>query len=122
MAGASTVARRRAKPFDERSLPTVAAIETARSKAGEPSWPSALLRLSRNRVAVERRVDSSCRIMSCPVRATLGQWMRRRSSPVTYSRMVKNSAAECWRCRIADSPDPAPCIARFRAWMSSTSG
>jgi hypothetical protein len=44
--------------------------------------------VSSTRTADERRVDSSCLIMSVRVRATLGQWIRRRSSPVTYSRIV----------------------------------
>ena len=88
VAGASAVARRRENPARMRPRPTLAAMETARSKLGDPARPSTSARLSRNTVAEDRRVDSSWRIMSCPLRATLGQWIRRRSSPVTYSRIV----------------------------------
>ena len=43
VAGLSTVARRRANPFCARSLPSVAARDTARSNDGEPSFPTTLL-------------------------------------------------------------------------------
>jgi hypothetical protein len=44
--------------------------------------------VSTKSTAVERRVDSSWRIISSPLRATLGQWIRRRSSPSSYGRIV----------------------------------
>ena len=85
---ASTIPKRSANPATVSARPSEAATDTARSNPGEPYAPSADCRVSRNSVAEERRVDSSWRIIRRPVRATLGQWMRRRSSPSTYSRIV----------------------------------
>src|SRR6266542_2905997 len=84
----SRVAKCTANPAWIRRRPMEAVTETPFSKPGDASPPMAPTRLSRNTVAIDRLFDSSCRIMRWPVRATLGQWMRRRSSPVTYSRIV----------------------------------
>ena len=75
-------------PYRTRSTPTEAAAEIAFSNDGVWICPIAASRVSTNSTADERRVDSSWRIMSSPIRATLGQWIRRRSSPTTYGRIV----------------------------------
>src|SRR5439155_19768425 len=81
-------ARRKEKPYRTRSAPTDAAADTNFSKDGVWLDPTAGSRVSRKITPVDRRVDSSCRIMSWLDRATLGQWIRRRSSPSWYWRIV----------------------------------
>ena len=53
---------------------------------------------------------SSWRTMRSPVRAVAGQWMRRRSSPSRYSRIV-TSSSPCRAMRCACSPsEPTPAL------------
>jgi hypothetical protein len=82
------VARRIENPYRARSAPTDAAADTHFSKDGVWLEPTAGSRVSRKITPVDLRVDSSWRIMSWLDRATLGQWMRRRSSPSWYWRIV----------------------------------
>src|SRR5439155_17123737 len=79
--GASAVPNRKPNPFRARSAPTLAAHETARSNAAECDRPRAASRLSMNTNPFARLLVSFCLIISSPVRATDGQWIRRRSSP-----------------------------------------
>ncbi len=76
------------KPYRISRMPSDAAAEITFSKHGECVCPTAVSLVSTNKTAVERLVDSSWRIISSPLRATLGQWIRRRSSPSTYARIV----------------------------------
>ncbi len=59
----SAVARTTENPARMNARPSEVPADTARSKAGDPLGPRTSLRLSRKTVAVERRVDSSWRIM-----------------------------------------------------------
>ena len=71
--GMFDVARRMENPYRTRSAPTDAAADTHFSKDGVWLDPTAGSRVSRKITPVDRRVDSSCRIMSWLDRATLGQ-------------------------------------------------
>src|SRR5436190_4285964 len=81
IAGVSAVPNRSPNPFRARRAPTLAAQETARSNAAACDRPRAASRLSRKTNPFARLLVSFCLIMSSPVRATEGQWIRRRSSP-----------------------------------------
>ncbi len=87
--GVSAVARRNTKPFRAKSIPTLAAQDTARSNGGSWARPRAVSRVSMNRTPAARREASFCRIISSPVFATDGQWIKRRSSPSWNARIVK---------------------------------
>ena len=81
--GICVVASLTEKPYRISKIPSDAAPEMTFSKHGVCVCPTAESLVSTNRTAVERLVDSSWRIISSPLRATLGQWIRRRSSPST---------------------------------------
>ena len=75
--------------------------DAARSNAAACAAPDRACRSSRKTSPLARRVASSWRIIRSPVRATDGQWIRRRSSPSWYARIVKYSSPvrSSWRAR-----------------------
>ena len=69
---------------------TIDATASTATSNDSASWPSGCT--SSTTAARERQRASFWRIMRSPVRAVERQWTRRRSSPSSYSRSVRNSS------------------------------